>query len=94
MGFVPSLKETPTFATQAAIESNEVTFDVDSNGILSVCAVDKATRQDRMVFYTQLLVLIFCISCASEVGRQTTWTGDAEEKQVTISGSSTLAPVA
>ncbi|CAJ1439248.1 unnamed protein product [Effrenium voratum] len=37
----------------------EVTFDVDSNGILSVCAADKVTGQ---------------------------------EKQVTISGSSTLAP--
>ncbi len=24
---------------------DQVTFDVDSNGILSVCAVDKATRQ-------------------------------------------------
>lgn len=43
----------------AGIPQIEVTFDVDSNGILSVCAVDKATRQ---------------------------------EKQVTISGSSTLAP--
>ncbi|CAK9029692.1 unnamed protein product [Durusdinium trenchii] len=43
----------------AGIAQIEVTFDVDSNGILSVCAMDKATRQ---------------------------------EKQVTISGSSTLAP--
>ena len=43
----------------AGLPQIEVTFDVDSNGILSVCAMDKATRQ---------------------------------EKQVTISGSSTLAP--
>lgn len=46
-------------AAPAGIPQIEVTFDVDSNGILSVCAMDKATRQ---------------------------------EKQVTISGSSTLAP--
>lgn len=46
-------------AAPAGIPQIEVTFDVDSNGILSVCAMDKTTRQ---------------------------------EKQVTISGSSTLAP--